>query len=57
MKLLVIIAIEIKINYAIAKDIFFNNFMHNFVVEFRSYLNSKQELPNYINDIERNNIQ
>lgn len=27
------IAIIIKINYAIEKDIFFNNFMHNFVLE------------------------
>ncbi len=31
--------------------------MHNFVLEFESYFTSKQELPNYINDIERNNIQ
>lgn len=32
-------SITIKINYAIVKDVFFNKFMHNFVVEFRSYLN------------------
>lgn len=43
-------SIIIKINFAIVKTYFFNNFIHNFVVE------NKQSLPKSINDSKHDDI-